>query len=51
MLGLPVGIQVLWMFGTGLYRFRTLHRACDLRFGRAGGLRQDRGSCLFVSCT
>ena len=28
-----------------LYRFRTHLKYCDLRFGRTGRLRQDRGSC------
>jgi hypothetical protein len=36
---------------TGLYRFRTRRRCCDLRFGRMGWLRQDRGSWLFVCST
>jgi hypothetical protein len=33
-----------------VYRSRTLRMACELRFGRVGGLRQDRGSCLSVCC-
>jgi hypothetical protein len=35
----------------GLYRFRTRCRISELRFGAAGGLGQDRGSCLSVCCT
>jgi len=34
-----------------LYRFRTRHGGCDLRFGRMSRLGQDRGLCLFVSST
>ena len=34
-----------------LYRFRTRHGCCDLRFGRMGWLRQDRGLCLFACST
>jgi len=34
-----------------LYRFRTQCRVSELRFGAVGRLRQDRGSCLSVSCT
>jgi len=26
-------------------------QVCELRFGGVGGLGQDRGLCLFVSCT
>jgi len=29
-----------------LYCFRTRRRCCDLRLGRMGWLRQDRGSCV-----
>jgi hypothetical protein len=29
------------------YRFKTGMGECDLRFGRMGWLRQDRGSCAF----
>jgi len=36
---------------SGLYRFRTRGRCCDLRFGRMNWLRQDRGSWLFVCST
>jgi hypothetical protein len=36
---------------TGLYRFRTRRSGCDLQFGRQRGLRQDRGSWLFVCST
>ena len=36
--------------GLDLYRFRTRCRLCELRFGRVGGLGQDRGSCLSVCC-
>jgi len=38
-------------FAPHLYRSRTLRMARGLRFGRLGGLRQDRGSCLPVYCT
>ncbi len=34
-----------------LYRFRTRHGGCDLRFGRMSRLGQDRGLCLFASST
>jgi hypothetical protein len=34
-----------------VYRFRTSRRCCDLRFGRKGWLRQDRGSCPFACST
>ena len=34
-----------------LYRFRTRCRVRELRFGRIGGLGQDRGSCLSACCT
>ena len=34
-----------------LYRFRTRSGCCDLRFGRKGWLRQDRGSCPFACST
>ena len=34
---------------TALYRFRTRHGGCDLRFGRMSRLGQDRGLCLFAS--
>ena len=34
-----------------VYRFRTRHEDCDLRFGQVTMLGQDRGLCLFVSCT
>jgi hypothetical protein len=37
-------------FVRNLYRSRTLRMICELRFGRVGGLRQDRGSCLSVCC-
>jgi hypothetical protein len=33
-----------------LYRFRTRHRSCDLRFGQLAMLGQDRGLCLFAFC-
>ena len=33
-----------------LYRFITRCRASELRFGRLGGLRHDRGLCLPVCC-
>jgi putative transposase len=36
---------------TGLYRFRTRGRCCDLRFGRVTMLGQDRGLCLFAFFT
>lgn len=35
----------------GVYRFRTRRSGCDLQFGRQRGLRQDRGSWLFVCST
>jgi hypothetical protein len=35
----------------GLYRFRTRRSGCDLRFGWISRLGQDRGLCLFASCT
>ncbi len=34
-----------------LYRFRTRCRVGELRFGRIGGLGQDRGSCLPACCS
>ena len=34
-----------------LYRSRTRHRDCDLRFGRMSRLRQDRGLCPFAFST
>jgi integrase/recombinase XerD len=34
-----------------VYRVRTRHGCCDLRFGRMGWLRQDRGLCLFACST
>ena len=34
--------------GQRLYRFRTRRSGCDLQFGRKRGLRQDRGSWVFV---
>jgi len=37
--------------GSRVYRFRTRCRVSELRFGAVGRLRQDRGSCLSVSCT
>ena len=33
------------------YRFRTRRRCCDLRFGRMGWLRRDRGLCPFARST
>ena len=32
-----------------LYRFRTRHRCCDLRFDRIGWLQQYRGLCPVLS--
>ena len=37
--------------GLILYRFRTRRGDCDLRFGWMSRLGQDRGLCLFASCT
>jgi putative transposase len=34
-----------------LYRSRTRHRDCDLRFGQMSRLRQDRGLCPFAFST
>ena len=34
-----------------VYRFRTRRRCCELRFGRMGSLRQDRGLCPFACST
>ena len=34
-----------------VYRSRTRHRDCDLRFGRMSRLRQDRGLCPFAFST
>jgi hypothetical protein len=47
----PVSIEMGLVFGKNLYRFRTRHKDCDLRFGRMSRLRQDRGSWLFVCST
>jgi hypothetical protein len=40
-----------WRNAVTLYRVRTRHGCCDLRFGRMGWLRQDRGLCLFACST
>jgi hypothetical protein len=47
---LPGRVGIAWSGSLGgSCTASELRRACVLRFGLEGGLRQDRGSCLFVA--